>query len=186
MIWLERSTWSQSQAGACGPVSRKILSLFASFGVWHTSNNPICHYASQPARLNNNWLPQCRLFRGEEAKDIDGRTLGELLCSKADEVQSQFLSCVLLRSWDIPATLIFLFCDCVKRAPLLLLRSQVALSFKVCQPVSLWGISVTWSDLHFFAIYKGINALYLPSIINYQLLPPHSVLYWPRHSFIIS
>jgi len=25
------------------------------------------------------------LFRGEEAKDIDGRTLGELLCSKADE-----------------------------------------------------------------------------------------------------
>ena len=29
------------------------------------------------------------------------------------------------------------------------------------------------------AIYKGINALYWHSIINYQLLPPHSVLYWP-------
>ena len=30
-----------------------------------------------------------------------------------------------------------------------------------------------------FAIYKGIDALYWPSIINYQLLPPHNVLYWP-------
>ena len=40
---------------------------------------------------------------------------------------------------------------CVTRAPLLyFMRSWVALSFKV------------W-----------------PSIINYQLLPPHSVLYWP-------
>ena len=29
------------------------------------------------------------------------------------------------------------------------------------------------------AIYKGINALYWPSIINYQLPTPHSVLYWP-------
>ena len=29
------------------------------------------------------------------------------------------------------------------------------------------------------AICKDINALYWPSIINYQLLPPHSVLYWP-------
>ena len=28
-------------------------------------------------------------------------------------------------------------------------------------------------------MYKGINALYWPSIINHQLLPPHSVLYWP-------
>ena len=28
-----------------------------------------------------------------------------------------------------------------------------------------------------FAIYKGMNVLYWPSIINYQLLPPHSVLY---------
>ena len=32
------------------------------------------------------------------------------------------------------------------------------------------------------AIYKGINALYWPSITNYQLLPPHSVLYWPSHT----
>ena len=29
------------------------------------------------------------------------------------------------------------------------------------------------------AIYKGIDTLYWPSVINYQLLPPHSVLYWP-------
>ena len=28
-------------------------------------------------------------------------------------------------------------------------------------------------------MYKGMNVLYWPSIINYQLLPPHSVLYWP-------
>ena len=30
------------------------------------------------------------------------------------------------------------------------------------------------------SIYKGIIALYWPSIINYQLLPHHSVLYWTR------
>ena len=30
-----------------------------------------------------------------------------------------------------------------------------------------------------FAIYKGMNVLYWPSIINFQLLPPHSVLNWP-------
>ena len=29
------------------------------------------------------------------------------------------------------------------------------------------------------AIYKGMRALYWPSIINYQLLRPHSVLNWP-------
>ena len=129
--------------------------LLLESGTHSVSNNPICHYASQPARLNNNWLPQCRLFRGEEAKTIDGRTLGELLCSKADQVQSQCLSCVLLGSSGIPATFVFLYCDCVKRAPLLLLRNQVALSFKVCQPVSLWGIGVIWPDLHFFQYKKA-------------------------------
>ena len=33
------------------------------------------------------------------------------------------------------------------------------------------------------AIYKGINALYWPSIIKYKLSPPHSVLYWPSTQF---
>ena len=33
------------------------------------------------------------------------------------------------------------------------------------------------------AIYKGTKALYWPSIINYQLLPPHSD---PVHGFMIS
>ena len=45
---------------------------------------------------------------------------------------------------------------------------------------SLW-VRHAWhpSRSPLFAMYKGINALYWPSITNYQLLPPHSVLYWP-------
>ena len=73
--------------------------------------------------------------------------------------------------------------SCVTRAPLLyFIRSWVALSFKVCQSQSVrhpWHLSRS----PLCAIYKGINALYWPSIINYQLLPPYtisySVLYWP-------
>ena len=63
---------------------------------------------------------------------------------------------------------------CVTRAPLLyFVRSWVALSFKVCQWVRhVWHPSRS----PLCAIYKGINALYWPSITNYQLPPPHSVL----------
>ena len=63
---------------------------------------------------------------------------------------------------------------CVTRAPILyFIRSWAALSF-ICEWVSQsvrhpWHL--TRSPL--FAIYKGINALYWPSIINYQLLPTH-------------
>ena len=66
---------------------------------------------------------------------------------------------------------------CVTRAPLLyFIRSWVALSFKVCEWVRHpWHLSRS----PLCSIYKGINALYWPSIINYQLLPPNSVLYWP-------
>ena len=66
---------------------------------------------------------------------------------------------------------------CVTRAPLLyFIRSWVALSFKVCPSVRQpWHLSRS----PLCAIYKGINALYWPSIINYHLLPPHSVPYWP-------
>ena len=50
--------------------------------------------------------------------------------------------------------------------------------FQSCQWVS--GIFNTCSYLHFVQYIKAfINALYWPSIINYHLLPPHSVLYWP-------
>ena len=71
-----------------------------------------------------------------------------------------------------------LFFNCVTRAPLLyFIRSWVALSFKVCQSVSE---SVTPDQLYTLCnIKKGIDALYWPSIINYQVPPPHSVLYWP-------
>ena len=55
------------------------------------------------------------------------------------------------------------------------IRSWVALSSKVCQWVR-HPIHLSRSPLR--SIYKGINALYWPSIINYQLLPLHSVLYW--------
>ena len=52
----------------------------------------------------------------------------------------------------------------------------VALSFKVCPSVRhAWHPSRS----PLCAIYKSINALYWPSLINSQLLPPHSVLYWP-------
>ena len=33
----------------------------------------------------------------------------------------------------------------------------VAISFKVCQSVSPWGIGNTWRNLDFFKIYKGIQ-----------------------------
>ena len=79
--------------------------------------------------------------------------------------------------------LIQMLCDenvmpnCVTRAPLLyFIRSWVALSFKVCSSVRhRWHL--TRSPL--CAIYKGIDALCWPSIIKYQMPPPHSVLYWP-------
>ena len=69
----------------------------------------------------------------------------------------------------------------VTRAPLLYFkRSWVALSFKVCPSVRHpWHL--TRSPLHL--IYKGIGALYWPRVINYQLPPPHSVLYWTSTQF---
>ena len=51
----------------------------------------------------------------------------------------------------------------VTSAPLLLLRSWVALSFKVCEQVRHpWLLSRS----PLCSIYKGIHALYWPSIIN--------------------
>ena len=48
--------------------------------------------------------------------------------------------------------------------------------FQSCQSVRHpWHLSRS----PLYSIYKSINALYWPSIINYQLLPPHSVLNWP-------
>ena len=73
------------------------------------------------------------------------------------------------------------FMNCVTRAPLLyFVRSWVALSL-VCEWISQ-SVRHAWHPSKFplFAIYKGMNVLYWPSIINYQLLPPHSVLYWPN------
>ena len=69
--------------------------------------------------------------------------------------------------------------DCVTRSPLLyFIRSWVALSFKVCESVSQASVTPDqMSTLPLCAIYKGINALYWHSIIDYQLLPPHSVLH---------
>ena len=86
---------------------------------------------------------------------------------------------------------------CVTRALLLyFIRSWVALSFKVVsQWVSQSGIGNTCPDLHFLQYIKAWMSSTDPVyIINYQLLPPHSVLYWPRtqlhhlvtHSWAIS
>ena len=52
----------------------------------------------------------------------------------------------------------------------------VALSFKVCEWVRHpWDLSRS----PLCSIYKRTNVLYWASIINYQLLPLQSVLYWP-------
>ena len=64
---------------------------------------------------------------------------------------------------------------CVTRAPILYkeLSSPIFQSLSVSQSVRHpWHLSRS----PLCAIYKGINALYWPSIINYQLLLPHSVL----------
>ena len=44
---------------------------------------------------------------------------------------------------------------CFLRAPLLLLRSWVALSFKVCLLLCLLGIPDPWPNLHFFRYIKS-------------------------------
>ena len=63
--------------------------------------------------------------------------------------------------------------NCVTRAPLLyFIRTWVALSF-ICE--SVCQASETPVQISTLC-NKGINGLYWPSIINYQLLPPHSVL----------
>ena len=56
------------------------------------------------------------------------------------------------------------------------LSSSIFQSLSVCPFVKhAWHLSKS----PLCAIYKGIDALYWPSIINYQLLLPQSVLYWP-------
>ena len=80
--------------------------------------------------------------------------------------------------FSTPPTHLVCSSHCVTRAPLLyFIRSWVALSFKVVSQ----SVRHAWHHYNspLFAIYKGMNVLYWPSIINYQLLPPHSVLYWP-------
>ena len=63
---------------------------------------------------------------------------------------------------------------------LILYKELSSTIFQSCQSVSQ-SVRHAWhpSKSPLFAIYKGMNVLYWPSIINYQLLPPHSVLYWP-------
>ena len=57
------------------------------------------------------------------------------------------------------------------------LSSPIFQSLWVSQSVSQASATPVQSPL--CAIYKGINALYWPSIINYQLPTPPSVPYWP-------
>ena len=74
-------------------------------------------------------------------------------------------------------TLSQLFWNCVTRVPLLFfIRTWVALFYKVCESVRD-PRHLSRSPL--CSLYKGTNALFWPSIINYKLPPPHSVLYWP-------
>ena len=60
---------------------------------------------------------------------------------------------------------------------LILYKELSSSIFQSCQSVS--KALVTPEQISSLCKYKGINALYWPSIINYQLLPPHSVLYCP-------
>ena len=72
------------------------------------------------------------------------------------------------------------FLNCVTRAPVLnFIRSWVALSFKVVSQSVSQSVRHAWhpSRSPLCAIYKGIDALYWPSIMKYQMPTPHSVLY---------
>ena len=66
-----------------------------------------------------------------------------------------------------------------ERSILILIRSSVALSFKVCESVSESRHPWQLSRSPLCSIYNGKSTLYWPSINNYQLVPPHSVPYWP-------
>ena len=71
--------------------------------------------------------------------------------------------------------------DHVTGAPLLYILYQ-ELSSPIFQSQSVsQSVRHPWhpSRSPLCAVYKGINALYWPSIINYQLLLPYSVLFWP-------
>ena len=58
------------------------------------------------------------------------------------------------------------------------LSSPIFQSLSVSESVSHpWHLSSSRSLL--CAIFKGMRALFWPSSINHQLLPPHCVLYWP-------
>ena len=66
----------------------------------------------------------------------------------------------------------------------ILIRSWVALSFKVCESAS--KISVTPDQIFILSIYKGINALYwrnniidCPIVTQYRQVPKIDVQYWP-------
>ena len=63
---------------------------------------------------------------------------------------------------------------------LILYKELSSSTLQSCQSVSQW-VRHAWhpSRSPLCAIYKGIDALYWPSIINYQLPTPHSDLYWP-------
>ena len=100
------------------------------------------------------------------------------LCSSFVHIQA-----FLLSSFEIiysnPACDFHVYCPiCVTRAPVLnFIRSWVALSFKVVSQSVRYAWHPSRSPL--CAIYKGIDGLFWPSIINYRLPTPHSVLYWP-------
>ena len=79
-----------------------------------------------------------------------------------------------------------LFCSTLRyeSSTLILIRSWVVLSFKVCQSVR--KALVTPDQISTFSIYKVINALHWPNNINYCLIltqyhqvPTIAVLNWP-------
>ena len=78
---------------------------------------------------------------------------------------------------------------------LILMRSWVALSFKVCESVSLRvsEASVKPDQISTCSIYKGINALHWPNNMNYRLIltqycqvPTIAVLHWPSTHYTAS
>ena len=98
------------------------------------------------------------------------------------------------RRWVVEDNRRFQRKHCVTRAPLLLLRSRVALSLKVCLSVCL---SVSDKDHltkpSLSSLYKGIKAIYWHSAIKnwllhrpirsqYHQIPSSATLYW--HKFI--
>ena len=100
--------------------------------------------------------------------------------------QRNYLSLRESLHW-LESTSVWVGLHCVTRAPLLyLIRSCAALSFKICDWVSQWGISNTCPDLYFLQYIKAWMSSTDPVSSITNCYRPKVSYTDPVHSFIIS